>query len=196
MFHNVDLILIASSTGGPNALEVVFKELSGDIKQPILVVQHMPAEFTKLMSESLDRKSALEISEAKDSEVLRGGHAYVAPGGLHMTLKGRDNAKFIRLENTPMVNGVRPAADVLFSSIAKNFPKLKVLVVVMTGMGSDGMKGIIDMKASCECYCITQSEKTCVVYGMPKSVFEKGLSDETADLKDIAQRINRIATIL
>lgn len=188
-----DLVVIASSTGGPAALEVICKGFTRNIPKPFLLVQHMPPDFTRLMAQSLDQKSVLNIIEGKSGDVIKPGQVIIAPGGYHMVVTGQDNIlKKVTMETSPYVNGVRPAADVLFQSVAREYAGKKVLAVVLTGMGNDGMRGVAELKANCKCYCITQSEPTCVVYGMPKSVFEAGLSDEVIDLQDIAQRIQQI----
>ena len=99
----------------------------------------------------------------------------------------------VKLVNGPHVNGVKPAADVLFRSIAQAYFKKNVLIVILTGMGNDGLAGVKSIKKSCNCYCITQSEESCVVYGMPKSICNAGLSDEVLHIDDISQRIQHIA---
>lgn len=189
----IDLILIASSTGGPAALDVIFKTLSPEIHKPILIVQHMPPEFTNLMAQKLDDKHHLHITEGKENETLKDGKIIIAPGGKHMIIEVSEGfGKVIRLLDTDFVNGVKPSADVLFQSVADTFKGKNILTVILTGMGNDGTEGIVKLKQNCNCYCITQSERTCVVYGMPKCVCEAGLSDEVADLEDIAFRIHQI----
>lgn len=195
VFHNeIDLVLIASSTGGPVALETVCKSLPANFPKPILIVQHMPPEFTHVLAESIHKKYNTSISEAKAGEVVKPGQMVIAPGGFHMVLEeGFGKTVIIKLLDTPFINGLKPSADLLFSSVAKLYKGMNVLAVVLTGMGNDGTKGIKELKEACNCYCITQSEKTCVVYGMPKCVYEAGLSDEVVDLKDIAFRMSQIA---
>lgn len=190
----VDLVLIASSTGGPAALEVLCSGMPSGFNKPVLVVQHMPPDFTKVLAQTLDKKCGMSVFEAKEGDQVRPGNIMIAPGGLHMTVDVVNNSRFIRLENTPHVNGVRPAADVLFKTVAKAYEGCGILAVVLTGMGNDGMHGISEIKNVCNCYCITQSEKTCVVYGMPRSVYEAGLSDEALDLSDIPRRIVQLAS--
>jgi two-component system, chemotaxis family, protein-glutamate methylesterase/glutaminase len=193
MWGGIDLVLIASSTGGPVALDVIFSTFPSEIHKPILIVQHMPPEFTNLLAQKLDDKYHLHITEGKDNEILKDGKIIIAPGGQHMTIEASEGLeKVIRLMDTGFVNGVKPSADVLFQSVADIFKGKNILVVILTGMGNDGAQGIIKLKKNCNCYCITQSESTCVVYGMPKSVYEAGLSDEVADLGDIAFRIHQI----
>ncbi|MBC7961069.1 MAG: response regulator [Vallitaleaceae bacterium] len=191
---DVDLILIASSTGGPVALDTLFSTLSPKITQPILIVQHMPPGFTHIMAQKLQDKYKLPITEGIDGGIVTRGKIILAKGGLHMTLETTPNhEKIIRLKDQDFVNGVKPSADVLFQSVTDVYKGKNILVVVLTGMGNDGTQGISKLKKSCNCYCITQSESTCVVYGMPKCVYEAGFSDEVADISDIAFRIHQIA---
>ncbi len=190
----IDLLVIASSTGGPSAVEKVFQGIDGKFTKPILLVQHMPPDFTRIFAQFLDKKLKTEVKEAEEGDEIIGGRVLVAPGGFHMlTQPGKEGgAPIISLDTSPPVNGVRPAADVLFNSIAENYRGQRVLVIMLTGMGSDGTNGLRTLKESCQCYCITQSEETSVIYGMPRSVYEAGLSDEIAHLKDISGRIIEI----
>lgn len=183
---HIDLVVIASSTGGPSALETVLKKLPGSLNSPVLVVQHMPGELTGRMSRSLDKKCPLTVLEAIEGSKPSPGTVLIAPGGYHMTVvTGRTGSLEIKLDSSSPVNGVKPSADVLFYSIARHCRGRGILAVILTGMGSDGMRGIDEVKKHCECYCITQSEKTCVVYGMPKSVVNAGMSDAVADLESV-----------
>lgn len=189
----IDLVVIASSTGGPIALDNVFSQLPTDINVPILIVQHMPPEFTSILAQTLNRKYNLDVKEGSDGDIMKPGRVLIAPGGMHMIVSSSKGfGKEIRLMDTPFVNGVKPSADVLFHSIAREYKDKGILAIVLTGMGSDGTQGIREMKEECNCYCITQSENTCVVYGMPKCVYEAGLSDEVAELKEIAFRMYQI----
>lgn len=194
--NGVDVIVIASSTGGPNAVEQVCTKLPWGFSKPILIVQHMPAEFTRIFSEFLAKKCNLPVKETKDGDEIQGGHIFIAPGGYHLTVyKDMSRGKKItKLQTTPPVKGVRPAADVLFASIAQAYRGQRILAIILTGMGSDGTQGVATLKELCQCYCITQSQESCVIYGMPRSVDEAGLSDETVDLKDIGQRIIEIVS--
>lgn len=187
---NIDLVVIASSTGGPAALERVIIPLPATFDIPILIVQHMPAGFTKALADKMNSRSAIRVVEAADGLPLRPGMAFIAPGGSHMVLA---RSKLLRLEHSEYVNGVRPAADVLFRSIAREHKGMKILSVVLTGMGSDGTAGVDDLKRNCRCYSIAQSEASCVVYGMPKSVVEASLSDEVVDLDRVSKRIVEIS---
>ena len=190
---NIDLVVIASSTGGPSALEKVIPKLSGDFPKPVLIVQHMPPEFTKVFSESLNKKSKIEVAEAKDGDLIVPGKVFIAPGGFHMKAEKISAVKrIVKLDQSEFVCGVRPSADVLFASAAQAYEKMNVLAVVLTGMGKDGTAGVAALKGKTNCHCITQSEATCVVYGMPRSVSEIGLSDEVSDIDDMAEKIEMI----
>lgn len=191
-FNGADLVVIASSTGGPLALEKTCIPLAPDFDCPVLVVQHMPADFTRIMAASLDSRANLKVLEGSDGSIIRSGEVVIAPGGVHMTVKTFDGVGRLKMIHTPTVNGVRPAADVLFSSVAQNYRGAKVLAVILTGMGNDGARGVRELKEACNCYCLVQSEKTCVVYGMPRSVYEAGLADEVVDIDDMAARIQQI----
>lgn len=194
VWTGANLVLIASSTGGPAALEAVCSGFPADFRKPVLVVQHMPPQFTRVLAETLDKKCMLKVVEGKEGDCVKEGQIVIAPGGVHMVVDTSDSSgKVIRLENSPYVNGVRPAADVLFGSAAKSYAGKNILAVVLTGMGSDGLKGVEELKSKCNCYCMTQSEKTCVVYGMPRSVYEAGWSDEVVELREISRRIQLIA---
>jgi two-component system chemotaxis response regulator CheB len=161
--ESIDLVVIASSTGGPAALETVFGQLPTDINVPILIVQHMPPEFTSILAQTLYRKYNQNVKEGSDGDEVKSGRVLIAPGGMHMVVcssKGFGNE--IRLLDTPYINGVRPSADVLFHSIAKEYKCKNILAIVLTGMGNDGTQGIREIKEECNCYCITQSEDTCL----------------------------------
>lgn len=187
---DIDLVLIASSTGGPVALETICRKLPSDYSKPVLIVQHMPPEFTHVLAASFNKKFKTTVTEGKSGDALSPGHIIIAPGGFHMVLEeGFGKTAGIHLLDTPMENGVKPSADILFKSVARVYKGRNILVVVLTGMGNDGTKGVRALKESCNCYCITQSEKSCVVYGMPKCVYEAGLSDEVVNLEDIAHRM-------
>mgnify|MGYP000894993805 CR=1 FL=1 len=192
----VDLVVVASSTGGPNAVEEVCRSLGSNFTKPILLVQHMPADFTRIFSDFLNKKTNIKVKEAEQGDQVVGGQVLVAPGGYHMTVDPPDRrggALRVSLNTDDPVNGVRPAADVLFRSVAQNYKGKRILAIILTGMGNDGTQGIRELKEACQCYCITQSQETCVIYGMPRSVYEMGLSDEVVHLQDIGRRIIEIS---
>lgn len=189
----IDVVVVGVSTGGPNALNKIIPELPEDLGVPVLIVQHMPAFLTHSLAQSMDIKSVLRVKEAVDGEMLLPNTVYVAAGGKHLIVQNMipneetPLQRVIRLTENPPENSVRPSADVLFRSVAETFDG-HILAVIMTGMGNDGMKGVQAMKEK-GCYCLTQAEETCVVYGMPRSVDEAGLSDEQVALEDLAPRI-------
>lgn len=190
----IDIVGIGVSTGGPNALAEVIPRLAADFPVPVLLVQHMPPLFTASLAEHLNQKSPLSVREAKDGEPILPGQVLIAPGGNHMVVRrrtegeGRESFPIVGLNENPPENSCRPSVDVLFRSIAAQYEG-NMLAVVMTGMGNDGCEGVRAMKRR-GCTCLTQSEASCVVYGMPLAVDEAGLSDEQVPLERLADRIN------
>ncbi|MBD8025752.1 chemotaxis response regulator protein-glutamate methylesterase [Ureibacillus sp. Re31] len=183
------ILLIGTSTGGPRALQEVITKIPKTIKAPILIVQHMPAGFTKSLADRLNQLSQISVKEAEHGDQLQDGVAYVAPGGYHLKLRKVGSTFEIVLDNEePPRSGHRPAVDVMFESVSKikDFDKV---AVVMTGMGSDGSKGLIDLKQNGNVIAIAESANTCIVYGMPKAAVETQLVDEIVDVDDIAQTI-------
>lgn len=190
-----DLVVIAVSTGGIKALHSVISPLPADLPAPVLIVQHMPEMFTASLADNLAKHSSLGVREARDNELVAGGSALIAPGGRHMTVRqtlGLRGVLRIGINDSPPVNSCRPSADVLFRSVAATDVG-GVLAVILTGMGCDGAAGVAALKRK-GCYCISQDEQSCVVYGMPRAVVERGLSDETLPLDAIAARIAALAT--
>ncbi len=189
----VDIVVIAASTGGPRALELLVSKLPKDFNTPTLIVQHMPPHFTAILAESIDKKTHLQVLEGDNGEIVQNNKVIIAPGGIHMTVaEGFVKSKVVRLKDSESVNGVRPSADVLFESVAKVYSGARVLAVVMTGMGCDGAKGVSELKNSCKCYCLAQSEESCTVYGMSRVIVERNLYDEIVDLESLAERISYI----
>jgi two-component system chemotaxis response regulator CheB len=170
--------------------------LPSDLDVPVLVVQHMPPLFTASLAEHLSRKSRIIVREAVDGESITPGKVLIAPGGKHMVVRSRSDAasgkqeRFVGLNEEAPENSCRPSVDVLFRSMAAHYGG-NMLAVIMTGMGSDGCEGVRAMKRR-GCHCLTQSEDTCVVYGMPLAVDEAGLSDERVPLELLATRITRL----
>lgn len=182
----IDVLVIGISTGGPNALAKFIPMLPANLGVPVLLVQHMPATFTKSLAKHLDSKSMLTVVEASDGQIIENNVVYIAPGSKHMIIK---NDK-ISIIDTPPVNSCKPSVDVLFDSIPSKY-KNNVVSLIMTGMGSDGMKGVRTLRKH-GCYSITQSEESCVVYGMPRAVDEADLSDENVPLNSLAKRVVEI----
>jgi two-component system chemotaxis response regulator CheB len=190
---HVAIVVIASSTGGPIALETICKGISADFPIPIMIVQHMPAEFTKDLANTLSKKCVLPVVEAKEGDMIEAGKILIAPGGYHLTIRVMDgHNKVVHLDTSSPIHGVRPSADVTLKSVAKHYEGERILCVILTGMGSDGKLGVEEIKRQGYGYCIAQSENTCVVYGMPKSVVEAGLADRVEDLESISFCIKEI----
>ncbi len=183
------LIAIACSTGGPKALQDVVPYIPKNIDAPVVLVQHMPVGFTRSMAERLDAISPVEVTEAQEGDVLEKGHIYIAPGGKHMEVKKKTmGTHVIALNDMPAIGGLKPCANVMFESLAKTDYD-EVVCVVLTGMGADGTQGILSLSQSKPVYVIAQDEKTCVVYGMPKSIVDAGMADEVVPLKEVARSI-------
>lgn len=159
--------------------------ISADLNAAYLLVQHLPAGFTKSLSDRLDAQCSLQVREAAENDSLQAGLALMAPGGKHMLLN--ENCK-IALNSDPPLWGVRPAADVMMQSVSAHFGA-RVIGVVLTGMGKDGALGAKSIHAKGG-WCCAQSEATCVVYGMPRAAVETGAIDQVASLQDIAAVIS------
>ncbi len=184
-----EIITIGISTGGPNALSQVLPKLPGKIGVPIVIVQHMPPVFTKSLAASLNKKCQLVIKEAVDREPLKEDTVYIAPGGKQMKLVASSDGlhRQIKITNDPPENSCKPSVDYLFRSVADYYVG-RTTAVIMTGMGSDGAKGLEVLKNKGS-YIIAQDEKSCVVYGMPKIPIETGIVDVVAPLDKIASEI-------
>jgi two-component system chemotaxis response regulator CheB len=182
----VDVVVIGISTGGPQALKQLIPQLPADFPAPVAMVMHMPVGYTEMYARKLDELSQLDVREAREGDVLRAGLALLAPAGRHLTFRRRaDGEVAAHLDSRPFDLPHRPSVDVLFQSAAEVY-RQRVLGVVMTGMGSDGKQGAAWIKAQGG-LVYTQSEETCVVYGMPSSVVEAGLSDRSVPLDRMAQ---------
>jgi two-component system chemotaxis response regulator CheB len=184
--HFVHLVAIGTSTGGPRALHEVLTGIPADFPAPILVVQHMPPKFTHSLAQRLDNFCSINVREAVDGELVETATAYIAPGGRHMTL-GKDAKGLyrIKLSDEGPRGGHRPSVDVLFESLLGH-QQLKRHVVLMTGMGSDGAKGMKLLQSDGVLTTIAEAEQTCVVYGMPRSAVELGAVSHLLPLQDIA----------
>lgn len=187
----VEVIAIGISTGGPNALREVLKDFDKNIKQPILIVQHMPAGFTQEFAASLNNLCPLPVTEAQDGEPLMPGHVYIAPGGSHMLVERKALASFIKITQTESRNGHRPSVDVLFESIAEVYQN-HALGVIMTGMGKDGAAELAHMRKK-GAWTLGQDSATSIVYGMPKVAFELGGVQKQVPLNQMAKEINERA---
>lgn len=180
------LLVIASSTGGPKALQSVIPCFPADFPYPIVVVQHMPAGFTQSLAGRLDEMSPLTVKEAQDGDVLRRGVVYIAKGGKQCELVEKPAGIFSLSENDkPARGGLRPCADIFMESLV-NSSLNHFVCGVLTGMGSDGCKGIQYVKKYKDMRVVAQNEETCVVYGMPRAVARAGIVNEVVPLEDVA----------
>ena len=185
-----DIVAIASSTGGPMALSELMPKIPKNFPVPIVITQHMPKEFTPSFAKRLNDSSQIEVVEGFDGLTLKPGRAVIAPGGYHMIIKRRTGAAICSLSDAPPVLSVKPAANVMFLSIADEFGG-NVLCVILTGMGRDGTDGAVALKRK-GAYVIAESQKTCVVYGMPKAAVDAGVVDEVLPLNEIPDAIVRL----
>ncbi len=180
-------VVIGASTGGPRALSSMLPELCAATDVPILIVQHMPPDFTRSLAESLGRKTQGTVVEAIDGMPLEKHSAYIAPGGRHLLLRGPARAPVTGLTDQPPENGCRPSVDVLFRSAAAILQN-QVIAVILTGMGCDGTAGLGAIRRAGG-YIIAQDEATSVVWGMPGSAVAAGLADEVLPLDRIARAV-------
>jgi two-component system chemotaxis response regulator CheB len=187
--ESLDLIAIGISTGGPQALTYLIPQLPRDLPVPVAIVLHMPVGYTKLYAERLNTISALTVVEAEEGEELKPGVVTIAPAGRHLTFvrKPVTNTVMTHLDTRPFDTLHRPSVDVMFESAAEVF-RDRVLGIVMTGMGNDGKQGAAWIKSQGGTI-FTEAESSCVVYGMPRSVIEAGLSDRVVTLENMANAI-------
>lgn len=187
------VLVIGASTGGPQALNRLVVQIDTVIQRaPVLITQHMPPTFTAVLAEHLARVSKFPVREASDGEEVNAGAIYLAPGGKHMKVERRDGTAVIAIDDGPMVNFCKPAVDPLFASAAQVWGN-KVLALVLTGMGSDGLAGAKEIVAAGG-HVIAQDEETSVVWGMPGQVTNAGLCSAVLPLPEIGGRITRLFT--
>lgn len=189
------LVLIGTSTGGPKALYEVIPKLPKNLPAGVLIVQHMPSGFTKSLAERLNAASELHVKEAQNDEEVMPGTVYIAPGDYHMKVRvvekaGVGKQLFIKLTQEPSVGGHRPCVDVMMASVAEKYWS-HMVGVILTGMGSDGTKGIQMIKGRMG-KTIAEDASTCVVFGMPKVAIESGAIDKIAPLNEVASEIVRL----
>jgi two-component system chemotaxis response regulator CheB len=184
-----ELLAIGCSTGGPKALQDLLPALPASLPVPCLIVQHMPGTFTKAFAERLNGICQVEVREASHLETALPGVVYIAPGGHHMLYRQRGATGVIELSAEPAASLHRPSVDVLFQSIADNSTR-QVLAMILTGMGSDGTRGMVALKAK-GAHTLAEAEESCIVYGMPRAAFERGCVDQVAPLQDMAGILRR-----
>lgn len=186
----IDVVAIGVSTGGPNALATVFSALPANFPVPIVIVQHMPPVFTRLLAERLSAHSSIEVAEGENGQLLEAGKAYIAPGGYHMVVgKTEKFGAHIQINQEPMENSCRPSVDVLFRSVARVYGA-RALGIIMTGMGADGLRGC-ELIYDAGGQVLAQDEATSVVWGMPGFIAKMGLADKILPLPAIADEITR-----
>jgi two-component system chemotaxis response regulator CheB len=182
-----DIVVIGVSTGGPQGLKHVIPLLPASCPVPIAIVMHMPVGYTEMYARKLDELSALRVVEASEGMDVEAGTVLLAPAGRHLTVRREGGAIRTHLDVRPLDTPHRPSVDALFQSAAEVYGG-RVLGVVMTGMGNDGREGSAWIKARGGCI-LTEAEESCVVYGMPRSVVEAGLSDSQVALDEMAKAI-------
>ena len=189
-FAKPDVLAIGSSTGGPQALLNVLEGLKGGVTTPIFVTQHMPATFTRILAEHITRGTGWPCREAEDGEPVAAGRVYLAPGERHMLVEREGAGIVVRLDDSPPVNFCRPAVDPMLLSIVKVY-RGRTLVVILTGMGQDGLKGgeaVVEAGGT----VIAQDEPTSVVWGMPGAVATAGLCSAVLPLSGIAPAVSKL----
>ena len=182
------IVAIASSTGGPRALQEVIPMLPANLNAPVLLVQHMPKGFTKSLADRLNDLSSITVSEAVDGEKIEKGHVYIAPGGLHMKLNKRPTGYVISLSDEPSREGVKPCANYMYESLCDS-DFAEITCAVLTGMGQDATVGIKALNDKKKIFCIAQDEETSTVYGMPKAIAKTGLCNSVVPLNLVADQI-------
>jgi len=188
----IDIVAIGTSTGGPNALAELVPQFPADFPVPIVIVQHMPPLFTRLLADRLNSRSRLQVQEAQAGKKVEGGQVWIAPGDRHMTVARKGGNVVLELKRDPPENSCRPAVDVLFRSVANTYGA-NALAVVLTGMGADGTLGArVIRDAGGE--VIVQDEASSVVWGMPGSVVAASLADRICPLANIASEVVRRVT--
>jgi two-component system chemotaxis response regulator CheB len=182
-----DIVAIGVSTGGPPAVQKVLSALPADFPVPILIAQHMPAAFTGPFAKRLDGVCGITVKEAEDGEAVRSGVAYIAPGGKHLKAVRNGVKLRIKVDEEPKEALYKPSVNVLVDSVAEIYGR-RVLSVILTGMGSDGLEGVREAKAKGG-LALAQDDASCVVYGMPKAIVDAGLADEIVDIEDMGRTI-------
>lgn len=185
--RQAEVVVIGTSTGGPSALQAIIPRLPRGLATAVLIVQHMPAGFTRSLAERLDQRSAVPVREAQDGEPVQGGAVLIAPGGLHMKIRRRGGHMRVWLDPEPHATLHRPSVDVLMTSVAKAYGP-RSMGIVLTGMGADGVEGLRAIRDAGG-RTLAESEESCVIYGMPKAAVEAGVVERTAPLSRVADEI-------
>ncbi|KEO82951.1 protein-glutamate methylesterase/protein-glutamine glutaminase [Tumebacillus flagellatus] len=185
-----EILAIGTSTGGPRALQMVLSHLPATLAAPVVVVQHMPAGFTRSLAQRLDHLCLVSVQEAQDGQVLEQGHVYIAPGDYHMRIVEKSPGTYvIQLNQEPPVGGHRPAVDTMYDSLAE-LRGVRIRAAILTGMGGDGANGMVKIKAQGG-RTIAEAQESCVVFGMPRTAIAKGCVDIIAPLDRIADELTK-----
>ena len=184
------IVAIGASTGGPQALQLILTEMPENFPAPIVISQHMPRGFTGSFSERLNRLSAIRVKEAEDDEPLEPGKALICPGGCHLLLKTGNDRIYARLKNAEDNDRYVPSINLMMESVAKIF-KDRTLGVVLTGMGNDGTRGMVEIFRRGG-YTITESEETAVVFGMPNEVIKAGAAQRILPLSEVSSELVKV----
>ena len=186
------IVAMGISTGGPKLLSQLISTLDENLPATYLIVQHMPSGFTKSLAERLNALTNLTVKEAEQGEYLKRGVIYIAPGGYQ--LKVMSGLKpYIDLRDDPSYKGHKPSVNIMLLSLAQQVNyKEKIIAVIMTGMGNDGLEGVMELKKRGNCQVIAQDQSSSVVFGMPKAIISEGLADFIVSGKDISQKIKDI----
>ena len=182
------IVALACSTGGPKALQSVIPRLPAELAAPVVLVQHMPKGFTQSLAERLDTMSPMKVKEAAEGDVLENGTIYISMGGKHMNVVNKGGKHVIAYTDEPPREGVKPCANYMYESL-KTSSYSQIVCVVLTGMGADGTKGIVNLETAKKIHVIAQDEETSTVYGMPKAIAATGLVNQVVALDDVAQEI-------
>ena len=188
----IEAVCIGVSTGGPAALTYLFEQLKDPLSVPLLIVQHMPPKFTEFLAKRLSEIGSIPVEEPYDGQEVLPGKAYIAPGGMHMGVNRVGNKVYIDLNDGPLENSCRPSVDVLFRTAAKAYGA-NLLALVLTGMGSDGLKGAIAIHHQ-KGRIFAQDEETSVVWGMPRAVINANLVEKVLPLEEIPREISRLVS--
>ncbi len=187
----IEAIALGISTGGPLSLQKVIPNIKENLNVPVIIVQHMPPNFTKSLANRLNGMSKVHVKEAEHGEILEKGTVYVAPGGLHITFKKEGMSKYkVNLSEEPAKTLHRPSVDVMMSAAANTWGD-RALGIIMTGMGKDGLEGAKLLKSK-NGILIAQDEESSVVWGMPKAIYDAGIADIVAPLERISDLINKV----
>ncbi|MDD6402053.1 MAG: chemotaxis protein CheB [Lachnospiraceae bacterium] len=182
------LVAIVCSTGGPKALQSVITKLPANLAAPVLIVQHMPKNFTKGLADRLNSESEVTVKEAENNEKIIPGVCYIAPGGVHLEYLRNQNDNTVIYSDKPAVLGLKPYGNIMFESLC-GAKYEEIVCVVLTGMGNDGTEGIKKLSMKNKIFVIAQNEETSTVYGMPKAIYEKGIVDVVCGIDDVAGNI-------